>query len=68
MLHLHDPAPEEPVSGEPPRPQAVSPHGLLGRCLDAWTRLCLRAPLVIIVAAVLSAVAAGVWTSQLLGY
>jgi hopanoid biosynthesis associated RND transporter like protein HpnN len=68
MLHLHDPAPEEPVSGEPPRPQAVSPHGLLGRCLVAWTRLCLRAPLVIIVAAVLSAVAAGVWTSQHLGY
>jgi hopanoid biosynthesis associated RND transporter like protein HpnN len=68
MLHLHDPAPEQPASAASPRPQAVRPHGLLGRGLVAWTRLCLRVPLVIVVAAVLSAVAAGVWTSQSLGY
>jgi len=68
MLHLHDPASDEPSGDVAPRPQSVRPHGLLGRGLVAWTRLCLRAPLLIVAAAVLSAVAAGVWTSQHLGY
>ena len=71
MLHLHDPATSEQAP-EPAaaavRPPKAKPTGLLGRCLVAWTRLCLRAPLMVIVAAVLSAVAAGVWTSQHLGY
>ncbi|MGB8854143.1 MAG: MMPL family transporter [Pirellulales bacterium] len=70
MLHLHDPATDEPAAGEPPlvQQQAARPHGLLGRGLVAWTRLCLRAPLVIVAAAILSAVAAGTWTSLHLGY
>jgi len=38
---------------------AQQPHGLIGRCLVAWTRLCLRHPAVILTAALLSAVASG---------
>jgi hopanoid biosynthesis associated RND transporter like protein HpnN len=44
------------------------PESLLGRGLVAWTRLCLRAPAAIILMAVVSAVAAGVYTSNSLGY
>ena len=47
-------------------PQATT--SLLGRALVAWTRLCLRTPLVIVVGAVISAVAAGAWTATSLGY
>jgi hopanoid biosynthesis associated RND transporter like protein HpnN len=70
MLHIHDPATTEQADGTVPTPSAapLQPKGLLGRGLVAWTRLCLRVPLVVIVAAVLSAAAAGVWTSQHLGY
>jgi hopanoid biosynthesis associated RND transporter like protein HpnN len=46
----------------------AAPASLLGRALVAWTRLCLRAPVAIIVMAVLSAAAAGVYTAQSLGY
>jgi len=71
MLHLHDPSTTdqaaEPTAAAGPAP-ATKPTGILGRVLVAWTRFCLRAPLAVIVAAVLSAVAAGVWTSQHLGY
>ena len=41
---------------------------LLGRALVAWTHLCLRAGSLVILGAVLSAVAAGVFTAQSLGY
>jgi len=47
---------------------AQQPHGLIGRCLVAWTRLCLRHPAVILTAALLSAVASGAWTARHLGY
>ena len=42
--------------------------GLLGRALVAWTHLCLRASTAIVLLAALSAVAAGFWTAQRLGY
>ncbi|MGI9177477.1 MAG: MMPL family transporter [Pirellulales bacterium] len=42
--------------------------GLLGRALVAWTRVCLRHPLAVILLATLSAAAAGVWTAGHLGY
>jgi hopanoid biosynthesis associated RND transporter like protein HpnN len=41
---------------------------LLSRALVAWTRLCLRAPMAIVIGAVLSTVVAGVYTAQSLGY
>jgi hypothetical protein len=50
------------------RSAAAEHTSLLGRALVAWTRLCLRAPVAIVLGAVISAVAAGVWTSQSLGY
>jgi hopanoid biosynthesis associated RND transporter like protein HpnN len=50
------------------RSAAEEHTSLLGRALVAWTRLCLRAPVAIVLGAVISAVAAGVWTSQSLGY
>jgi hopanoid biosynthesis associated RND transporter like protein HpnN len=67
MLHLHDPA----VAADPAdaRPAAApAPAGLLGRALVAWTRFCLRTPLVVIAAALLSAGAAGLFTARHLGY
>jgi hopanoid biosynthesis associated RND transporter like protein HpnN len=45
-----------------------APTSLLGRALIAWTRLCLRVPLAIVLGAVISAVAAGLYTAQSLGY
>ena len=47
---------------------AAAPVSLLGRALVAWTRLCLRAPLLITLAAVVSAIAAGGYTAHSLGY
>jgi len=44
------------------------PHGLIGRGLVAWTRLCLRQPAAILALAILSAVASGAWTARHLGY
>jgi hopanoid biosynthesis associated RND transporter like protein HpnN len=46
----------------------AAPASLLGRALVAWTHLCLRAPAAIIVAALVSAAAAGLFTSKSLGY
>ena len=54
------PADDPPSEGPPP--------SLLARGLVAWTRLCLRAGGLIVLAAIASAVAAGWWTAQSLGY
>jgi hopanoid biosynthesis associated RND transporter like protein HpnN len=67
MLHLHDPAAvAEP--GDLRRPAVPEPAGLLARALVAWTRLCLKLPLVVIAAAVISAGATGLFTARHLGY
>lgn len=84
MLRRHDPTDacdptdeaQGPLSPTDPgtagiargRSPAREHTSLLGQALVAWTRLCLRAPMAIVVGAVISAVAAGVWTSQSLGY
>ncbi|MFM9194750.1 MAG: hypothetical protein ACKOWG_03205, partial [Planctomycetia bacterium] len=83
MLRRHDPndatGPTERDHDEPSIAGGVGatagaedhPHAttsLLGRALVAWTRLCLRAPVAILLGAVLSAVAAGAYTAQSLGY
>ncbi|MBU6222872.1 MAG: MMPL family transporter [Planctomycetes bacterium] len=59
-----------PLVGAPPAPEDGShpAPSLLGRALVAWTRLCLRAGSLVVLGAVLSAVAAGVFTAQSLGY
>ncbi|MFZ4732188.1 MAG: MMPL family transporter [Pirellulales bacterium] len=44
------------------------PTGYLGRALVAWTHLCLRAGGLVLVVAVVSAVAAGLWSARSLGY
>ena len=44
------------------------PASLLGRALVAWTRVCLRASSTVVLVAVVSAVVAGFWTAQSLGY
>jgi len=44
------------------------PAGWLGRGLVAWTHVCLRAGGVVVILAVVSAVAAGLWTARSLGY
>ena len=64
MLHLHDPS----AAADAPDAAAPAPRGLLARALVGWTRLCLRLPLVVIAAAVLSAGAAGLVTARHLGY
>jgi len=74
MLRRHDPAADSPDDESPAdaldaaRVAAPETSSLLGRGLVAWTQLCLRAPWAIVLAAVVSAVAAGYWTSQSLGY
>jgi len=84
MLRRHDPTDacdptdeaQGPLSPTDPgtagiargRSPAREHTSLLGQALVAWTRLCLRAPMAIVVGAVISAVAAGVWTAQSLGY
>ena len=66
MLRRHDPADGAADAAADP---GAHPHpSLLGRALVAWTRLCLRAPALIVLVAVVSAVAAGAWTAQSLGY
>ncbi len=47
---------------------AADRTSILGRLLVAWTRVCLAAPVAVTVVAVLSAVAAGVYTAGNLGY
>jgi hopanoid biosynthesis associated RND transporter like protein HpnN len=64
---------EAAVDGPASKPQPHGGHaghapGLLGRLLVGWTHLCLRYAMSIFAVAVLSAVAAGWWTSQSLGY
>jgi len=69
MLQIHDPNPDP----EAPDCRAEKPAGghggsLLSRGLVAWTRVCLRLPMVVVMGAVLSAAAAGLFTAQHLGY
>ena len=76
MLRRHDPS--EPTDATDltdatgptdPGPTDVHlPTSLLGRALIAWTRLCLRAPMAVVLGAVISAVVAGAYTAQSLGY
>ena len=76
MLRRHDPPADDDPAASPPagraneaaEPAAADHGSLLGRCLVAWTRVCLRAPLAVLVAAVLTAVVSGVWTARSLGY
>ena len=64
MLRRHDPPADDDPAASPPagradeaaEPAAADHGSLLGRCLVAWTRVCLRAPLAVLVAAVLTAV------------
>ena len=69
MLTIHDPAQAAGTAehGDSPR-RPGPPPSLLGRALVAWTRLCLRWPWAVVVVAVASAVASGVWTADQLGY
>jgi len=67
MLHLHDPTADAAPDAEPAR-TLPPPKGLLGRGLVAWTHVCLRWPLAIVIAAILSAGLAGLWTARHLGY
>jgi len=67
MLHLHDPTADAAPAAEPAR-TLLPPQSLLGRGLVAWTHACLRWPLAIVIAAVLSAGLAGLWTARHLGY
>jgi hypothetical protein len=64
MLHLHDPSTDPDLANEDRGP----PRGALGRGFVAWTRVCLRSPLVVLALALLSAVACAVWTGRNLGY
>jgi hopanoid biosynthesis associated RND transporter like protein HpnN len=71
MLQIHDPQPfpsppDEPAASE----DAPERHrrGLLATLMVAWTRLTIRAPGTVVLAAVLSAVVAGFWTARHLGY
>jgi hypothetical protein len=67
MLHLHVPSPDGAAADEPaPRPHA--PTSLLGRGLVHWTHACLRWPLAIVLAALVSAAVAGLFTARHLGY
>jgi len=71
MLRNYSPPEDQPVdddAGDGGGGRAHPPGGLLGKALVAWTRLCLRAPAAVVLVATLSAVAAGVWTAQSLGY
>ena len=61
MLHLHDPR------GDGPSRDAAA-GGLLARALVAWTGICLRHPLAVIVLALVTATMSGVWTARHLGY
>ena len=69
MLTIHDPAQAAGTAEQGDSPSRPGPApGLLGRALVAWTRLCLWQPWVVVVVAVASAVASGVWTADRLGY
>ena len=75
MLRRHDPNhdpnhdPDDSTGlTSPDANDGHPPASLLARALIAWTRLCLRAPMAVVVGAVISAAAAGVYTAQSLGY
>jgi hypothetical protein len=71
MLQIHDPQPFPSPPDEPAAPEdAPERHrrGLLATLMVAWTRLTIRAPGTVVLAAVLSAVVAGFWTARHLGY
>ena len=76
MLRRHDPTHADPTHDPtdatgPTDPVPTDAHAttsLLGRALIAWTRLCLRAPMAVVLGAVISAVVAGAYTAQSLGY
>jgi hopanoid biosynthesis associated RND transporter like protein HpnN len=78
MLRPHDPAADEAddLPGDPAADRAEDaaaavvhePSSLLARALVAWTRLCLQAPVAVLVVALVSAVVAGGWTARSLGY
>ena len=61
---------ESPETSGAGRPARASPHrpGLLGRLLVGWTRICLRYPWAVVMLAVLSAAASGLFTARNLGY
>jgi hopanoid biosynthesis associated RND transporter like protein HpnN len=67
MLHLHVPAPDSAAAAEA-APLPPEPTSLLGRGLVRWTHACLRWPLAIVLAAVVSATLAGLFTARHLGY
>ena len=67
MLRRHDPT-DATVPTDPAPTDAHAHTSLLGRALMAWTRLCLRAPMAVVLGAVISAVIAGAYTAQSLGY
>ena len=61
---------ESPETSGAGRPARASPHrpGLLGRLLVGWTRICLRYPWAVVMLAMLSAAASGLFTARHLGY
>ena len=61
---------ESPETSGAGRPARASPHrpGLLGQILVGWTRICLRYPWAVVMLAVLSAAASGLFTARNLGY
>ena len=67
MLHIHDPA-AAGAPGDEPAAAVAAPTSLLGRGLVAWTHVCLRWPLAVVLAALVSAGLAGLWTARHLGY
>ncbi len=59
---------DEADSGRRPADAGHRRVSVLGRCLVTWTHVCLRQPFAVVVVAVLTAVASGVWTAGHLGY
>ena len=57
-----------PHPDDAPGAAAVRPASLLSRGFVAWTRLCLQAPALITLVAILLAVASGVYAAKHLGY
>ena len=64
MRHDPDHLPADTAADAPPHARP----SLLGRGLVAWTHVCLRAPWAVLMLAILSAAASGVWTANSLGY
>ncbi len=68
MHHNHDTGSEVPTAEGMPAVIAPANRSLLGRALVAWTRVCIQAPGTVVLVAILSAVVAGAWSVQSLGY